>query len=42
MEVREAGRQYTKTGAVADELLAQIGFPMIPEETYVKIVNGQV
>ena len=40
--VREAGRQYAKTGAVDAELLAQIGSPMIPEETYAKIVNGQV
>ena len=40
--VREAGRQYAKTGAVDAELLAQIGSPMITEETYAKIVNGQV
>ena len=40
--VREAGRQYAKTGAVDAELLAQIGSPMIPEETYAKIVNGQM
>ena len=40
--VREAGRQYAKTGAVDAELLAQIGSTMIPEETYAKIVNGQV
>ena len=39
--VREAGRQYAKTGAVDAELLAQIGSPMIPEEVYAKIVNGQ-
>ena len=40
--VREAGRQYAKTGAVDAELLARIGSPMIPEEVYAKIVNGQV
>ncbi|MDY3918861.1 MAG: hypothetical protein SOZ59_07645 [Candidatus Limivivens sp.] len=40
--VRETGRQYAKTGAVDAELLAQIDSPMIPEETYAKIVNGQV
>lgn len=40
--VREAGRQYAKTGAIDAELLARIGSPMIPEETYAKIVNGQI
>lgn len=39
--VREAGRQYAKTGKIDVELLAQIGSPMIPEEVYAKIVNGQ-
>ena len=40
--VKEAGRQYAKTGAIDAPLLAQIGSPMIPEETYAQIVNGQV
>ncbi|MGN1025692.1 MAG: flavodoxin family protein [Faecousia sp.] len=40
--VREAGRQYAKTGAIDEGFLAQIGSPMIPEETYAKIVNGSV
>ena len=39
--VREAGRQYAKTGTIDAGLLAQIGSPMIPEEVYAKIVNGQ-
>lgn len=39
--VREAGRQYAKTGKIDVELLARIGSPMIPEEVYAKIVNGQ-
>lgn len=39
--VREAGRQYAESGVIATALLAQIGSPMIPEETYAKIVNGQ-
>ncbi|MDD7651745.1 MAG: flavodoxin family protein [Candidatus Faecousia sp.] len=39
--VREAGRQYVKTGAIDGKLLARICSPMIPEETYAKIVNGQ-
>lgn len=40
--VKEAGRQYAKTGAIDPSVLAQIGSPMIPEETYAQIVNGQV
>lgn len=40
--VREAGRQYSRTGTIEAGLLAQIGSPMIPEEVYVGIVNGQV
>ncbi|MGN1003013.1 MAG: flavodoxin family protein [Oscillospiraceae bacterium] len=39
--VKEAGRQYAKTGEIDDELLARIGSPMIPEEVYAQIVNGQ-
>ena len=40
-QVREAGRQYANTGAIDAGLLAQIGSPMIPEEVYANIVNGQ-
>ena len=40
--VREAGRQYGRTGTIEAGLLAQIGSPMIPEEVYAGIVNGQV
>ena len=39
--VREAGRQYARNGRIDAELLSQIGSPMIPEETYAKIVNGE-
>lgn len=38
--VREAGRQYAKSGGIDAALLAEIGSPMIPEETYARIVNG--
>ena len=38
--VREAGRQYAQTGEIEAALLAEIGSPMLPEETYAKIVNG--
>ena len=38
--VRRAGRQYAATGGIEDALLAEIGSPMIPEEVYASIVNG--
>lgn len=38
--VRQAGKQYAESGAIDDKLLAEICSPMIPEEQYVKIVNG--
>lgn len=40
--VKQAGQQYGETGKIDETLLAQIGSPMIPEETYAKIVNGNV
>lgn len=40
--LREAGRQYAKTGVIDVALLDEIGSPMITEETYAKIVNGNV
>ncbi|MBQ9564557.1 MAG: flavodoxin family protein [Synergistaceae bacterium] len=40
--VRRAGRQYAETGAIDDKLMAEICSPMIPEEQYAKIVNGEV
>ncbi len=39
--VKEAGRQYAETGRIDEELLAAICSPMIPEEQYASIVNGQ-
>ena len=38
--VRRAGREYAERGAVGEALAAEIGSPMIPEETYAAIVNG--
>ena len=38
--VRQAGKQYAESGAIDGKLLEEIGSPMIPEEQYVKIVNG--
>ena len=38
--VRQAGRQYAQTGEIDAALLAEINAPMIPEEVYASIVNG--
>ena len=40
--VKKAGRQYAENGEISAELLTEIGSPMIPEETYAQIVNGNV
>ena len=40
--VKKAGKQYAETGEIEETLLAEIGAPMIPEETYAAIVNGGV
>ena len=40
--VKNAGRQYAETGVIDAALLSEIGSPMIPEETYARIVNGGV
>lgn len=37
-----AVRQYAQIGEIDAALLAEIGSPMIPEEMYAKIVNGNV
>ena len=39
--VQAAGRQYAVSGAIDPELMAAICSPMIPEEQYAAIVNGQ-
>lgn len=38
--VKRAGRQYAQTGKNGAALRTEIGSPMIPEETYAEIVNG--
>ncbi|MDO5423643.1 MAG: hypothetical protein Q4F41_07960 [Eubacteriales bacterium] len=38
--VKQAGRQYAESGSIDAELMEEIGSPMIPEETYAQIVNG--
>ena len=40
--VRQAGREYAQSGAVSDELMNKLAIPMIPEETYAAICNGNV
>lgn len=39
--LRRAGRQYAEHGKIEPELLEQICSPMIPEDIYAKIVNGE-
>ena len=39
--VRKAGKQYAETSEIEATLLAEICSPMIPEETYAAIVNGE-
>ena len=40
--VRQAGKQYAKSGEIDTALLDEICSPMIPEEQYAAIVNGGV
>ena len=40
--VRQAGKQYAKTGTIDEKLLAKICAPMIPEEVYSAICNGEI
>lgn len=38
--IRQAGQAYAQSGAVSDELMEKLSIPMIPEETYAAICNG--
>ena len=38
--VKKAGRLYAERGTIDETLLSEIGSPMIPEEVYASIVNG--
>lgn len=40
--VKQAGCQYAESGVIDNGLLEQIRLPMIPEEIYAKIANGEV
>ena len=39
--IYQAGRQYAEKGEIDAALLAQIGTPMIPEDMYARIANGE-
>lgn len=39
--VQAAGRQYAERREISEQLRSEIGSPMIPEEVYAQIVNGQ-
>lgn len=39
-QVKEAGRQYYKTGRVSDGLLEEIAKPMIPNKDYINQINS--
>ena len=39
--VKKAGRQNAESGTIDAELLAEIGSPMIPEDVYARIANGE-
>ena len=39
--VRQAGKQYAKAGEIDAALLREIGSPMIPEDQYAAIANGE-
>ena len=38
--MRHAGREYTNDGKISDETMSKLNIPMIPEEVYAEIVNG--
>lgn len=38
--MRQAGREYTNDGKISDETMSKLNIPMIPEEVYAEIVNG--
>ena len=40
--IKEAGYEYAKYGVVSPELLSDITAPMIPEDIYSKILNGEL
>jgi multimeric flavodoxin WrbA len=39
--VKKSGKQYAEKGTIDADLLAEIGSPMIPEDMYARITNGE-
>ena len=39
--VQQAGREYAQTGEISPALLEQLASPMIPEDMYARIANGE-
>lgn len=40
--VKQAGKQYAETSGIDENLLAEICSPMIPEDVYAAICNGEI
>ena len=40
--MKQAGEQYAETGEIGEKLLAEICSPMIPEDVYAEICNGEI
>lgn len=38
--MRQAGREYANYGKILDDTMSKLNIPMIPEEVYAEIVNG--
>lgn len=38
--IRQAGREYAKVGKIEADTMKKLNTPMIPEEVYAKIANG--
>lgn len=38
--IKKAGKEYAESGGINRELMSEITSPMIPEEIYAKIING--
>ena len=39
--VRQAGREYAESGAISAATMERLSTPMIPEDVYAKICNGE-
>lgn len=39
--IKKAGKQYAENGVIDEKLLSEISLPMIPEEDYARIANGE-